>query len=400
MSYHRALMSFQTLQKLAASLEQDVQQSKDLKDITARMLAHQATLGRPHIPPHDAAVITRTPDQIAVKRDAGSGPAYKQTLSQILDSDVAPAGERVVHRVRGVDQNERARQELGAGPGQRRREMEHTRVFPGGYSHEESHSSVKVAAAKTPELKAVAELRAKVRNLKANKDALPKYRPLILSEPLIIDVALDALPEVPFPPNDSPIVAHELAVIRDTMDLAPVPEDVMELADEEPLELFRRVCTDLRVPFDEDIVPLLVSDLRRYAMSLKYIYGRPRPYELAPYYEVAIIPTDVDPYEGSPSYPSIHSTIGYGVANYYGYMYPQHTDAFNEVAELIAMQRVQTGHHYPSDNAYAKIIADALLNTEQPPAAPPPAAAPPEPAAQTAPEKTATWQPRRIKVLR
>ena len=395
MSYHRALMSFQTLQKLAASLEHDIQRSADLEAITARMLAHQATLGRPHVPKHDAAEILRAPHQVSVARDAGSGPAYKQTLSQLLDSDVAPAGERVVHRVSGVDRNERARQELGVGPGQRRRESEHTRVFPGGYSHEESSSSVKVAAAKPPALKDVAELRAKVRALKANKDALPKYRPLILSEPLIIDVPLGALPEVPFPPNDSPTAAQELATIRDTMDLAPLPDDVMELADEEPLELFRRACTSLSVPFDEDIVPLLVSDLRRYAMSLKYVYGRPRPYELAPYYEITILPTDVDPYEGSPSYPSIHSTIGYGVANYYGFMYPQHSAAFNDVADMIATQRIQTGHHYPSDNAYAKIIADVLLSAgqaqEPPPAATPVADVPP------VPEKVAS---RGLKIVR
>lgn len=404
MSYHRARLSFVTMQKLSAALEQDVQTSRDVDAVAREMLSRQARTGAPHIPKHDKAQLLLDKDQLAVARDAGSGKSYKQLLSQLLDSDVAPAGERVVHRVRGVDTNQATRQELGIGPNQRRRESEQTRVFPGGFAHEQSFSSIKTAAAKPPELKASEELRKKVRALKANKDALPKYRPLILSEPILLDLPLDALPEVPYPPNDSATVAQELMTIRDTMDLAPLSEDVMELADEEPLELFRRACTDLRVPFDEEMVPLLVSDLRRYAMALKYVYGRPRPYELAPYYEVTILPSDVDPYEGSPSYPSIHSTIGYGVANYYKYMYPQHADAFMQVADMIAMQRVQTGHHYPSDNAYAKIVADVLLSAEQPAATQPargPDPTPALPAAAPPPEeKSAQWTPRRIKFLR
>lgn len=368
MSYHRTMLSFQTLQKLAASLEQTIQTSPDLARVTRQMLAHQAELGIPHVPAHDVAALAQKQGRVAVARDAGSGATKKLTVAEMLDSEVAPRGERVAHKVQGVDQNEYARNEFGVGPKQRRAESAHVRTFPGGFSQEQSFSSVKVAAAETPKLKSSAELRAKLRALKANKDSLDLYRPLILSEPLILDVPLDSLPEVPYPPNDSDVVAQELATIRDTMDMAPVPEDVMELADEEPLELFRRTCNDLKVPHDEDILPLIVSDLRRYAMSLKYVYRRPRPAEIAPYYDIAILPTDVDPYIGSPSYPSIHATIGYGVANYYAFMYPQHTDAFAQVADLIAMQRVQTGHHFPTDNSYAKIIADVLLPAQRTPA--------------------------------
>lgn len=401
MSYHRTLRAFNTLQKLAASLEHDAQTSQNLKDVTDRMLAYQATLGVPHIPKHDEVTASRTPHTLSVARDAGTGRSYKQVLSQILDSEVAPAGEQVVHRVHGADPNERTRAEIGIGPKQRHTSSEATKRFPGGYSQESSFSSVKVAAAMA-DSKLTKELREKVRALKANKDALPKYRALILSEPVVLDMPLDALPEMPYPLNDSEQVISELQTIRDTMDLEPLSDDIMELADEEPLELFRRACTKLSVPYDEDFVPLLVSDLRRYAMALKYVYGRPRPYELAPYFDITIIPTDVDPYEGSPSYPSIHSTIGYGVANYYGFMYPQHAPEFLDVADTIAMQRVQSGHHYPSDNTYAKLIADTLLSMEK--SEPAPSAQPPSPpetqSAAPPEEKAAQWQPRRIKILR
>jgi hypothetical protein len=406
MGYHRTLLSFHTMQKLSAALGEEIQRSHDVNQVTREMLEQQVRVGMPHIPKRDAYALRVGKGRVETARDAGTGGSYKHLASQMLSGDTAYDGETESHRVTGKDVNQASRQEFGAGPNQRRRESAQTRVFPGGYAHTESVSAVKVAELRPSKLPN--EQRAKVRALKANKDALAQYKGLILSDPIILDAPLDALPEVPYPPNDSDAVVQELLTIRDTMDFAPVPEDVMELADEEPLELFKRVCGQLQVPFDEEIVPLLVSDLRRYAMALKYVYGRPRPQEIAPYYEITIIPSDVDPYQGTPSYPSIHSTIGYGVANYYSVMYPQHADSFLDVADMIAMQRIQSGHHYPSDNAYAKLIADTLLSKEAPQAqtsAPepvvfeppaPPAAVPAAPQTQ---EKSAQWTPRRIKIL-
>jgi membrane-associated phospholipid phosphatase len=135
----------------------------------------------------------------------------------------------------------------------------------------------------------------------------------------------------------------------------------MDLADEEPLELFKRACHALQVPVDDETVVQLVHDLRRIAITLKYVHLRPRPQEIAPYHGHVITLEQPDPYDDTPAYPSVHATIGYGLANMYAEMYPQHAQEFYQVGDTVALQRIQSGRHFPSDNEYAKMIADLIL---------------------------------------
>ena len=151
------------------------------------------------------------------------------------------------------------------------------------------------------------------------------------------------------------------------MDETPLTEDTMELADEEPIELFKRACAALGVEVDDEIAPLLVQDLRRIAVILKYVHLRPRPFELAPYHGIGLTPSNFDPLGVTPSYPSVHSTIGYGLANFYADTYPEHAEDFMRVGDIIALQRIQAGQHYPSDNQYAKVIADTLFSRVEEP---------------------------------
>jgi hypothetical protein len=152
-----------------------------------------------------------------------------------------------------------------------------------------------------------------------------------------------------------------LDVIEDTQATQPLTESVMDLAAEEPTELFKRACHALGVPVDDHTAPMLIQDLRRIALSLKYVHLRPRPHEIAPYHNRYVILEQPDPYDDTPSYPSVQATIGYGLANMYAEMYPQFNDEFMNVGDVVALQRVQSGRHFPSDNEYAKMIADFIL---------------------------------------
>jgi hypothetical protein len=264
-------------------------------------------------------------------------------------------GDVRTHALEGVDDNERVRRAAAYGPKQARQSAEHKAVSPNSYSESSSYSSVKVAATREDK---------KLDAITADASTVQNYQGIFASLPKVLNMRVDDLPDVPFPANSSEETTRELVVIKDTMDNAPLTESVMDTADEEPLELFKRACDALGVPVDDEIAPMLVDDLRKIALELKYRYMRPRPYAIAPYHDVAIVMEDTHPYDDTPSYPSVNALIGYGLAELYAGLYPSASDQFFNVADTVAVQRIQSGRHYPSDNEYARIIAKVLMGAQ------------------------------------
>lgn len=263
-------------------------------------------------------------------------------------------GHRRTHVVRGQDRDETSARFAAFGDNSSESGSAHRKVTPGSVSESQSFSSIKVASVD-------GAARKRVSRIKADRDTASRYADIINASPVVLDVPVEEMPMLPYPPNGSDEVRQELDIIIDTQDTAPLTDSVMDLADEEPLELFRRACHALGVPVDEETARMLSQDLRRIAITLKYTHLRPRPSEIAPYHNRYIVLEDFDPYDDTPSYPSVHSTIGYGLANMYAELYPSHASEFYTVGDTIALQRIQSGRHYPSDNEYARVIADLLL---------------------------------------
>jgi hypothetical protein len=264
-----------------------------------------------------------------------------------------PGHERT-HIVRGVDKDEDSERALAYGKNSSESANRYKKVTPNSSMESQSFSSVKVAAVQKQE-------RRKVQAIRADKSSVMRYIDVINAPPVMLDVPIAEMPMLPYPSNDSEEVAKEIDIIIDAQDSAPLPDSVMDLADEEPMELFRRACHAVGVPVDEQTSEMLVQDLRRIALTLKYTHLRPRPVEIAPYHNRYVSVQDFDPYDDTPSYPSVHATIGYGLANMYATLYPDFAAEFYNVGDTIAMQRIQSGRHYPSDNEYARVIANLVL---------------------------------------
>jgi hypothetical protein len=89
---------------------------------------------------------------------------------------------------------------------------------------------------------------------------------------------------------------------------------------------------------------------------LKDIINRPRPYQLAKYYNYPMYPlirTDAM----SASYPSGHALAGYVMSEYYARKYPDVASEVKLLGERIAKSREITGIHFPSDTAISKEIS-------------------------------------------
>jgi len=102
----------------------------------------------------------------------------------------------------------------------------------------------------------------------------------------------------------------------------------------------------------EDILPLLVK--------LKYIYNRPRPYQLAFYKKMPLHIWRLKNAD-SPAYPSGHCFQSRIYAEVLGNMYPQYYKALHELANDISWSRQYLGAHFPSDSEFAVYAADIVM---------------------------------------
>ncbi len=92
---------------------------------------------------------------------------------------------------------------------------------------------------------------------------------------------------------------------------------------------------------------------------LKDIINRPRPYQLAHYFEMSLYPI-IHSDANTASYPSGHALSAYVMSEYFSRKYPQYRPELSILAERICTSRVQIGWHYPSDCEVAKKISDII----------------------------------------
>jgi hypothetical protein len=109
----------------------------------------------------------------------------------------------------------------------------------------------------------------------------------------------------------------------------------------------------------EKIVKLLIDQSRKFIMTAKYTYNRPRPNQIAKFYGIELYGTQIDSMK-TPSYPSGHAVQGYLVAEILKSQMPHLTTQLNDIAEDIADSRIVGKAHFPSDKEFGKKIAQVI----------------------------------------
>ena len=111
---------------------------------------------------------------------------------------------------------------------------------------------------------------------------------------------------------------------------------------------------------DKEHIDLLIKDSAKYIFKLKYQYNRPRPYQVAEFYDIDLNGTQLDSMK-TPSYPSGHATQGYLIAEYLCLKDPHNETLYRSVGEEIAESRIIAKAHYPSDKIAGKYLANQLI---------------------------------------
>ncbi len=295
----------------------------------------------------------------AVLKDISKkGGQKRHVVATVLSEDMSPPGYDVTYDVMGVDPDDVRVINFSEGPNARRKNTYSAseRSSKDGYSFSEtkSLSSVKVAMI---DMKDVTE---RLESLRHDKGSLKDYENIVRRQSRLIDIDPRGLPEINPPSNNSEQTKAELSHIVQVMADKPLSDRFVSRSSSNVNEVFYDMCDVFDLDAQPEVAEDLAADIMKLAMYLKYKYLRPRPYQIAAYHDKGVVGEDMDA-EGSPSYPSGHSMVGYALAKLYSDLYPKYADEFERLGTKVALARIQAGVHFPSDTEYAKLLIDSIF---------------------------------------
>jgi len=154
------------------------------------------------------------------------------------------------------------------------------------------------------------------------------------------------------PKNTSMKTLQELYWLRD------LPEDKEFVEKHDDVKgVFKEVCEEHGLEFPKELVKELIKSCSM--LELKYHFNRPRPYQLADYYNIKLGENILESMK-TPSYPSGHAAQGTLIGKVLQTKLPINTNAFIEAGERISYSRNIGGAHYPSDSELGKIIGNRM----------------------------------------
>jgi 8-oxo-dGTP pyrophosphatase MutT (NUDIX family) len=189
----------------------------------------------------------------------------------------------------------------------------------------------------------------------------PQFQRYLDSSYNNLEIDLDEIEIADPPRDDSHTTRMELEELERIIQEAKLPRDIMRVADKDPLHLFYSVAKKKGLDPLEEEAKLWADDWTKLSFEFKLKFKRRRPYEVKKEHDVEFAHHKTDTSE-SPSYPSGHAMMGYGVAEFYKDKYPLMADEWDNVAEIIAHSRLQMGVHYPSDVEASKKIVDQIAD--------------------------------------
>lgn len=199
-------------------------------------------------------------------------------------------------------------------------------------------------------LKALLELR----NMKYREIPIEKHvKRMTMETPHFVDMII---PYNPPHENDSRETLRELKYLQSIetdKNFVKKHDDIVAVF----VELLKEfeVHTDKRTK----IIKALIKESRKFIITAKYTYNRPRPNQIAKFYGIDLNGTETDSMK-TPSYPSGHAVQGYLVAEVLKTQIPHLTPELDNIAEDIADSRIIGKAHFPSDKIFGKKVAQTL----------------------------------------
>ena len=163
------------------------------------------------------------------------------------------------------------------------------------------------------------------------------------------------LPMISPPENDSKQTLDELKKLQS------VKLDKMVVNDgDDIVEAFKPLIEKFEVNISDEYLTQIKKESSKFIHTLKYHYNRPRPYQVAKFYNMDLDGVELASMK-TPSYPSGHAVQGYLFGEILSRFDSKNANEYRRVGEDIAHSRIVAKAHYPSDKEYGKKISKVLF---------------------------------------
>ena len=190
----------------------------------------------------------------------------------------------------------------------------------------------------------------------------------LLNQKGLVDSLFEELKSEQMPLNDSELTKEELNEVVHGISLLQQPENEIYLKRYKSYDrsliqslvtIFKQKGIDV-----EEICSSIENDINPLIAKLKVSFNRPRPYQLANYYQLKLFPYESFTANSS-SFPSGHTLQAYVMLNVIGNTHPTHYKFAKSIIQDIAESRVNLGLHFPSDNDFAKEVGEKILKHKE-----------------------------------
>ena len=114
----------------------------------------------------------------------------------------------------------------------------------------------------------------------------------------------------------------------------------------------------LKVSSDE--LEEIIKESSKFVMKLKYKFNRPRPYQVAEFYDIDDFKRHKLDTAKTPSYPSGHAMQGRLLALYLSDKDPNNKNEYMMIGHNISESRIMARAHYVTDRKYGDMLGDEL----------------------------------------
>ena len=163
------------------------------------------------------------------------------------------------------------------------------------------------------------------------------------------------IPEPP-PPEER---LQELPRVMQQYNDRVTPPELAGPLDEDLAGLFDAVLMMSGYPSDKSMITDIKNRIKPIISYHKLYFDAPRPAEVAESAGIDFRPEKLDSAQ-TKSYPSGHAAQAFYIADVLSEKYPEVSDLFYQLAEMVAQSRIDRGVHFQSDLDGGRMLAQRL----------------------------------------
>lgn len=184
-----------------------------------------------------------------------------------------------------------------------------------------------------------------------------------------LDTLFAGLTHFTFPKNSSEATKEELNYLINRIKETKADKEKQELYQTFDVyldEYYLKFLSQYDIPRDkvEPIIESIHDDIKPLTVKLKYFFQRPRPFQLAYYYKLKLMPF-MTLGADSPSFPSGHAIESKVLSEVLGNMYPELYVPLSKIADEVCDSRIGLGVHYQSDIDVGVYVAERICETKE-----------------------------------